>query len=170
MALANMAQSSHLLLRRIPVNQAVAPLYQYLQRPLLAASISINIPGFLSDIWEGILKAVPKKKTSHMKKRHRQLAGKALKDVTAVVNCPGCGQPKRTHLLCPHCLQRQYLGSERLITILIVLQRSAKVSRMFKHTFRPHEFYCSPTELTYIKLVKALPLCVSVGQPAAEQC
>lgn len=67
-------------------------------------SISISVPGFLSDIWEGILRAVPKKKTSHMKKRHRQLAGKALKDVKAVCSCPGCGRPKKAHFLCPYCV------------------------------------------------------------------
>ena len=47
---------------------------------------------------------MPKKKTSHMKKRHRQLAGKALKDVKAVNNCPGCGRPKKAHTLCPYCV------------------------------------------------------------------
>lgn len=84
-------------------------LQSWLSRSLLASSISIpaisiSIPGLLSDIWEGILKAVPKKKTSHMKKRHRQLAGKALKDVNAVNTCPGCGKPKKAHTLCPYCV------------------------------------------------------------------
>ncbi|OCT51527.1 hypothetical protein CLCR_09280 [Cladophialophora carrionii] len=78
-------------------------------RSLLSASIplpaiTVIIPGLVSDIWEGILKAVPKKKTSHSKKRHRQLAGKALKDVKAVNQCPGCGKPKRAHTLCPYCV------------------------------------------------------------------
>ncbi|KAK5937714.1 Ski complex subunit Rec14 [Knufia obscura] len=76
--------------------------------PLLSTltlpSISIQIPGFLSDIWEGVLRAVPKKKTSHMKKRHRQLAGKALKDVKSINTCPGCGRPKKAHFLCPYCV------------------------------------------------------------------
>jgi len=99
-----MASPSQLLLRRIALPPTTQPVYSFFTRPLLATAISIHIPTFLSDIWEGILKAVPKKKTSHMKKRHRQLAGKALKDVTAVVNCPGCGKPKRAHILCPHCL------------------------------------------------------------------
>lgn len=39
-----------------------------------------------------------------MKKRHRQLAGKALKDVNAVNSCPGCGKPKKAHTLCPYCV------------------------------------------------------------------
>ena len=63
-----------------------------------------SIPSLLEDIWESILKAVPKKKTSHMKKRHRQMAGKALKDVTALCKCPACGATKRMHYLCPECL------------------------------------------------------------------
>lgn len=67
-------------------------------------AITLNIPDFLSDIWEGILKAAPKKKTSHRKRRQRLLAGKALKDVKAVVNCPACGRPKRAHHLCPYCV------------------------------------------------------------------
>lgn len=68
-------------------------------------SISLNVPGLLSDIWESVLRAVPKKKTSHMKKRHRFMAGKALKDVKSLNKCPGCGQLKRAHLLCPHCVK-----------------------------------------------------------------
>jgi len=73
-------------------------------------AITINVPGIISDIWEGILKAVPKKKTSHMKKRHRQLAGKALKDVRAIKECPGCGRPKKAHTLCPYCVAEIYDG------------------------------------------------------------
>ncbi|KAJ5297986.1 hypothetical protein PENANT_c012G02598 [Penicillium antarcticum] len=72
---------------------------------LQPVSISLNIPGILTDLWESVLRAVPKKKTSHMKKRHRQMAGKALKDTTNLVKCPGCGQIKRAHLLCPHCVK-----------------------------------------------------------------
>ena len=75
-------------------------------------AISISLPGFLSDVWEGILKAVPKKKTSHMKRRHRQLAGKALKDVKEINSCPGCGRPKKAHFLCPFCVagKEQFRG------------------------------------------------------------
>jgi large subunit ribosomal protein L32 len=62
-----------------------------------------SLPSILEDIWESILKAVPKKKTSHMKKRHRQMAGKALKDVNSLCKCPACGEIKRMHHLCPHC-------------------------------------------------------------------
>ncbi|KAK0389809.1 hypothetical protein NLU13_3382 [Sarocladium strictum] len=76
--------------------------------PALAATapgVSLNIPSLLEDIWEGILRAVPKNKVSHSRKRHRQMAGKALKDVNHLVKCPGCGAPKRMHRLCSHCLE-----------------------------------------------------------------
>ncbi|KAH8677948.1 ribosomal L32p family protein [Xylariales sp. PMI_506] len=78
-----------------------------------------SIPGLLGDIWEGILRAVPKKKTSHMKKRHRLLAGKALKDVTALNKCPACGNTKKMHTLCPHCM--------------------GKIQGMFPNTSKPSE-------------------------------
>ncbi|KAI1403491.1 hypothetical protein F4819DRAFT_450971 [Hypoxylon fuscum] len=71
----------------------------------IPAAIS-NIPSLLGDIWEGILRAVPKKKTSHMKKRHRQMAGKALKDVTSLNKCPACGGIKKMHTLCSNCMGR----------------------------------------------------------------
>lgn len=72
------------------------------------AASSITVNGILSGIWESILRAVPKKKTSHMKKRHRQMAGKALKDVKNLNRCSGCGQIKRAHLLCPNCVSGGY--------------------------------------------------------------
>ncbi|KAI1269530.1 ribosomal L32p family protein [Xylariaceae sp. FL1019] len=84
-------------------------LRQFPSIPALAIAIPAaisNIPSLLGDIWEGILRAVPKKKTSHMKKRHRQMAGKALKDVTNLNRCPGCGGIKKMHTLCPLCLSR----------------------------------------------------------------
>ncbi|RFU81325.1 meiotic recombination ski8 rec14 [Trichoderma arundinaceum] len=59
--------------------------------------VTINLPGLLGDIWESVLRAVPKNKVSHSKKRSRQMAGKALKDVNHLCKCPGCGEVKRTH-------------------------------------------------------------------------
>lgn len=52
------------------------------------------------------MKAVPKKKTSHSKKRHRQMAGKALKDVNNLCKCPVCGGTKRMHHLCETCMNK----------------------------------------------------------------
>ncbi|KJR81257.1 uncharacterized protein SPSK_01281 [Sporothrix schenckii 1099-18] len=75
--------------------------------PLLPAiSLSLpSLPSLLGDIWESILRAVPKKKTSHSKKRSRQMAGKALKDVNSLCKCPACGRTKRMHHMCPYCLE-----------------------------------------------------------------
>ncbi|KAF2204720.1 hypothetical protein GQ43DRAFT_477998 [Delitschia confertaspora ATCC 74209] len=91
------------------------PLLQRLQNPfrilpIAIASLSLpalgSLPSFpsLSEIWDGLLRAVPKKKTSYRKKRQRFLAGKGLKDVTSLNKCSGCGRVKRAHLLCPYCL------------------------------------------------------------------
>lgn len=92
--------------------RTAAVLLRQLYRPLpsllplaLPAAIALNIPSLLSGIWESILRAVPKKKTSHMKKRHRFMAGKALKDVTNLNKCSACGNVKRAHLLCPYCVR-----------------------------------------------------------------
>ncbi|KAH6613503.1 hypothetical protein F5144DRAFT_552316 [Chaetomium tenue] len=65
-----------------------------------------SLGSILGDIWESVLRAVPKKKTSHMKKRHRQMAGKALKDVNSLCKCPACGEIKRMHYLCPNCAKK----------------------------------------------------------------
>lgn len=97
-------------------------------RPFTSSSFSLSsaiyipgavfqLPGILSDIWDSVLRAVPKKKTSHMKKRHRQMAGKALKDVTNLNTCSGCGQSKRAHTLCPVCVGGK-LTSARQIELL----------------------------------------------------
>ncbi|RKF72463.1 putative meiotic recombination protein ski8 [Golovinomyces cichoracearum] len=73
-----LSQASHLLLA-----------FSY---PLLIPpAISINVPDWIGNLWESVLRAVPKKKTSHSKKRSRQRAGKALKDVTSLNKCSGCG-------------------------------------------------------------------------------
>lgn len=91
---------------------------QQLIRPILftpitiPAAIRIGVPSILAEIWDSILRAVPKKKTSHRKKRQRFLAGKALKDVTALNKCSACGNVKRAHLLCPFCVNGWSPGCE----------------------------------------------------------
>ncbi|TVY50031.1 putative 54S ribosomal protein L32, mitochondrial [Lachnellula occidentalis] len=70
----------------------------------IPSAIQLNVPGLLEGIWESILRAVPKKKTSHMKQRSRRLAGKGLKDVTSLNKCSACGNVKRAHYLCPFCV------------------------------------------------------------------
>ena len=104
---------------------------QLLHPSILAAaatSIRINlpsIPSLLEGVWESILRAVPKKKTTHSKKRHRQMAGKALKDVTALCKCPGCGQTKRMHYLCPNCTTSKTLLSPPSSTSVLICFHSA---------------------------------------------
>ncbi|CAG8510043.1 4173_t:CDS:1 [Funneliformis caledonium] len=56
----------------------------------------------LAQILGPILWAVPKKKTSHSKKRMRS-ANKGLKDKTNIVDCLGCGQKHLVHHLCHNC-------------------------------------------------------------------
>lgn len=74
--------------------------------PALALpAIHLNIPTLLPGILESILRAVPKKKQSHSRKRMRQLAGKALKDVIALNKCPACGSVKRKNMLCEPCVE-----------------------------------------------------------------
>lgn len=87
--------------RRIPLLERIQ---QLRANASLLPAILTPIPSLLEQIWDGLLKAVPKKKTSHMKKRHRQMAGKALKDVTALNKCSSCGRTKRAHVLCPYCV------------------------------------------------------------------
>ena len=83
----------------------------------IPAAIRIGVPSILADIWESILRAVPKKKTSHRKKRQRFLVGKGLKDVTALNKCSACGNVKRAHLLCPFCVNGEFDGVFRPDTI-----------------------------------------------------
>ncbi|KAL2042215.1 hypothetical protein N7G274_004703 [Stereocaulon virgatum] len=96
-----------------PLQAATAPqLLQQMISPHLHTPVAIpfalplRVPSILAGLWESILRAVPKKKTSHRKKRQRFLVGKALQDVTALNKCSACGNVKRAHLLCPFCVQQ----------------------------------------------------------------
>jgi large subunit ribosomal protein L32 len=97
-----------------------------------------SIPGLLGDIWEGILRAVPKKKTSHMKKRHRLLAGKALKDVTSLNKCPACGSTKKMHTLCPQCMGSVYPRDEPLVRNTYA-DKFTEIQGMFPNTSKPDD-------------------------------
>ncbi|CAE6513038.1 unnamed protein product [Rhizoctonia solani] len=69
----------------------------------------------LLELFPPIVLAVPKKKTSPSKKRMRS-ANKGLKDKTNIVNCAGCGAPKRAHHVCPQCfseINRAWKASQR---------------------------------------------------------
>lgn len=101
-----------LLPEAAPITRRI-PLLQHLRTSLLPAAF-LPIPTLIGDLWDGLLRAVPKKKTSHLKKRHRQMAGKALKDVTALNKCSACGRTKRAHVLCPYCVQSKSRSRVRL--------------------------------------------------------
>ena len=65
-----------------------------------------------------------------MKKRHRQYAGKALKDVTALNKCSACGNVKRAHLLCPYCVNGECFG----IVEAACADFNTEIKGMFKST------------------------------------
>lgn len=109
-----------------PITKRIPLLQRLRASPSLLPATLIPIPSLLSDLvadlWDGILNAVPKKKTSHMKKRHRQLAsGKGLKDVTALNKCSSCGRTKRAHVLCPYCVASKLTTSTQTRWIGILM-------------------------------------------------
>jgi ribosomal protein L32 len=67
-------------------------------------SITTLIP-IITGIWDSILRAVPKKKTTHSQKRKRQLVGKGLEDKTNLTRCEACGDWKLLHTLCGSCVK-----------------------------------------------------------------
>ena len=99
----------------------------------LPSAIQLNLPGLVEGIWESILRAVPKKKTSHMKKRHRQYAGKALKDMTALNKCSACGNVKRAHLLCPYCVNGKH---PRILLAMTHANFYIEIKGMFRKSWR----------------------------------
>ena len=95
------------MLQRAQVGSFKDICLSYPIRPTIALSYAIypRLSSLWSQIWDSVLRAVPKKKTSHRKKRQRFMAGKALKDVTNLNTCSACGSVKRAHLLCPYCVE-----------------------------------------------------------------
>lgn len=60
-----------------------------------------------SALWDSLLLAVPKKRTTHGKKRMR-MSGKYLRPHTNMVQCQICDQWKRPHMYCtPKCPGRR---------------------------------------------------------------
>ena len=91
----------------LPLLLRLAQPFRVFPTPFAAlAAPTFSLPSLPSwaDIWEDILKAVPKKKTSYRKKRQRFMAGKGLKDITSLNKCSACGRVKRAHFLCPYCV------------------------------------------------------------------
>lgn len=63
-----------------------------------------DVPCEPNTIWDGYLWAVPKKRTSHSKKRMR-MAHKYLKPKHHYQTCPHCQNLKLQHMLCGHCFR-----------------------------------------------------------------
>lgn len=95
----------------------------------LPNSINSSLSSLWAQLWGSVLRAVPKKKTSHRKKRQRFMAGKALKDVTNLNTCSACGNVKRAHLLCPYCVKGERVP--RSISAL-GLNASTEIRSMWK--------------------------------------
>lgn len=92
---------------------------------LPSITIKVTIPSLSQ--WTGILLAAPKKKTSHQKKRQRQLAPgkKQIKVLNNLNRCPSCGHYKRAHTLCMVCvgqIQHHWKNLDRKQADLEVLQ------------------------------------------------
>ena len=85
--------------------------------PRFALPTLSSIIPIITGIWDSILRAVPKKKTSYSRKRKRQLCGKGLKDKTNLHRCEACGDWKLLHTLCMSCvksIQNDWRRRERL--------------------------------------------------------
>ncbi|KAJ1900751.1 hypothetical protein LPJ66_001263 [Kickxella alabastrina] len=71
-------------------------------RTRMMSALGVGL-GMLGDLLgEMILRAVPKQRTSHSKKRKR-MAGKGLKNRYDLVPCSGCGRPKLAAHICLSC-------------------------------------------------------------------
>ncbi|KAJ2658291.1 hypothetical protein IW148_004761 [Coemansia sp. RSA 1199] len=74
---------------------------RFVQTPMtLAIGVNLGLLGGL--LGEMILRAVPKQRTSHAKKRKR-MATKGLKNRQDLTPCLGCGRPKLSAHICRNC-------------------------------------------------------------------
>ena len=90
--------------RWIESNIPVVP--AYVSFPGSCGSEPTSILSILSDVF--LWMAAPKKKTSHTRKRLRQL-NYQLRNLNTIYECPLCGHSKRTHRLCLNCLKQRLL-------------------------------------------------------------
>ncbi|KAJ1723352.1 hypothetical protein LPJ53_002300 [Coemansia erecta] len=82
-------------------------------RALSAVGVGLGLIGDI--LSEMILRAVPKQRTSHSKKRKR-MAGKGLKNRQDLVPCTGCGRPKMLAHICMNCyhdIKKKLKGMKR---------------------------------------------------------
>lgn len=97
-----------------PLSPVLPPAFTLPKSFFLAVTSIIPI---FTGIWDSILRAVPKKKTTHSQKRKRQLIGKALQDKKNLTRCEACGDWKLLHTLCESCvksIQRDWRNRERI--------------------------------------------------------
>ena len=73
-----------------------------LATPTPTTPLATSSPWDIVSLWDGLLRAVPKKKVSHSRKSMRA-ANKGLKDRSDLVHCSGCGKPKLHHHICSYC-------------------------------------------------------------------
>ncbi|KNZ56166.1 ribosomal protein L32 [Puccinia sorghi] len=74
---------------------------------------ALILPNFFFELGR-LLRAVPKKKVSHSRKRMRS-AHKGIPLNLSLGVCPACGEPKRQHFLCLHCYADKVLERSKSI-------------------------------------------------------
>lgn len=97
--------TSRMVAQAIKFQQSALSMFSARVMPKLVHSSTALLPRCLGlGLWDSILRAVPKKKTTHSKTRMRS-ATKGLKDRTNINNCSACGQPKLSHYVCGNCFR-----------------------------------------------------------------
>ncbi|KAL3893985.1 MAG: hypothetical protein SGCHY_005530 [Lobulomycetales sp.] len=69
------------------------------------ARLPLTLQGILHELWDGLLWAAPKKRTTHSKKRKR-MAGKWPKPLLNLRPCPFCGSTQLMGHACRECLKK----------------------------------------------------------------
>jgi large subunit ribosomal protein L32 len=126
MSLRPLTRSPLLRIRRTNTHRYVRLFHLAVEAPISSPfptipSLGLSFPAISSilpifaGLWDSILRAVPKKKTTHAQKRKRQLVGKALQDKKNLTRCDACGDWKLLHTLCESCvksIQRDWRARE----------------------------------------------------------
>ncbi|KAJ1653959.1 hypothetical protein IWQ61_006029 [Dispira simplex] len=106
------ARRHHALSHPFPLNGTITSPFRYQSAGTATESLSLwnglqrlgqEIHSRIGEIMqEAFLWAVPKKKTTHSKRRMRD-ANKAIKDRRDITKCPACGRNKLLHHICLYC-------------------------------------------------------------------
>ncbi|KAJ2162687.1 hypothetical protein GGF46_000412 [Coemansia sp. RSA 552] len=84
------------------VSAALGIAFDRVAQTPLATRLGVNLGLLGGLLGEMILRAVPKQRTSHAKKRKR-MATKGLKNRQDLTPCRGCGRPKLAAHICRNC-------------------------------------------------------------------